>query len=111
MKNDISHLQTILENKFYNENHLTIIQLLKEFGVKKDKSIEAIKSFNELPHRLEFCYQKNNIVFINDSKATNAEATINALEKYRNIYWIAGGIGKTKLSINDIKPKNFLEFL
>ena len=34
-------------------------------------------------------------LFINDSKATNAEATINALEKFRNIYWIAGGIGKT----------------
>ena len=28
--------------------------------MKKDKSIEAIKSFNELPHRLEFFYQKNN---------------------------------------------------
>ena len=79
MKNDISHLQTIL-NKFYNENHL-IIKLLKEFGVKKDKSIEAIKSFNELPHRLEFCYQKT-ILHLLDSKATNAEATINALEKY-----------------------------
>ena len=109
LKNDISHLQTILENKFYNENHLTIIQLLKEFGVKKERSIEAIKSFNELPHRLEFCYQKNNITFINDSKATNAEATINALEKYRNIYWIAGGIGKTdgvKATLKHLKNVN-----
>ena len=42
-------------------------------------------------------------------KATNAEATINALEKYRNIYWIAGGIGKTdgvKATLKHLKNVN-----
>ena len=37
---------------------------------------------------------KNNIRFINDSKATNVTSTICALSSFANIYWIAGGIAK-----------------
>ena len=40
-------------------------------------------------------FSNKRITCVNDSKATNAEATINALSKYKNILWIAGGIAKT----------------
>jgi UDP-N-acetylmuramoylalanine--D-glutamate ligase len=38
--------------------------------------------------------QRGNVVFVNDSKATNAEAAAPALSSYERIYWIAGGLPK-----------------
>ena len=35
------------------------------------------------------------VQFINDSKATNAEATEKALKAYENIYWLVGGVAKS----------------
>ena len=102
-KKEISQFQTKLKDKNFNENQLTIIKLLKEIGVSEKNYIKAIRSFKGLPHRLEFYKKKGRISFINDSKATNAEATINALLKYKNVYWIAGGIAKTEGISSTIK--------
>ena len=56
---------------------------------------EAIASFKPLEHRLEFVAEKNNVVFINDSKATNVDAVIKALETFNNpISLIMGGYDK-----------------
>ncbi|MEM9470201.1 MAG: cyanophycin synthetase, partial [Pseudomonadota bacterium] len=52
------------------------------------------KSFKGLPHRQYQVSKKSDVLFINDSKATNAEATAKALAAYDNIYWIAGGRAK-----------------
>lgn len=60
-------------------------------GINEDKIINAIQSFKGLAHRMEFVDNINNINFINDSKATNAESTENALKSYQDIYWILGG--------------------
>ena len=38
--------------------------------------------------------RRGNVVFVNDSKATNAEAAAPALSSYERIYWIAGGLPK-----------------
>ena len=51
----------------------------------------AIASFPGLAHRMEDVGHIGNIVFINDSKATNADATARALAVYPDIFWIAGG--------------------
>lgn len=56
--------------------------------------LEAIFSFKGLNHRLQFIANIGNITFINDSKATNAEAAEKALLSFENIYWIAGGVPK-----------------
>jgi UDP-N-acetylmuramoylalanine--D-glutamate ligase len=58
--------------------------------------IDTIKSFVGLPHRHEIFFKKDNIVFINDSKATSFEATKYALLKSKNIFWILGGLPKKK---------------
>jgi UDP-N-acetylmuramoylalanine--D-glutamate ligase len=63
-------------------------------GIPANEIIKSINSFTGLKHRLEFVTSVNNIMFINDSKATNAEATENALNAFDNIYWIAGGVPK-----------------
>src|SRR5438445_1183536 len=38
--------------------------------------------------------RRGNVVFVNDSKATNADAAAPALSSYGRIYWIAGGLPK-----------------
>jgi len=56
---------------------------------------KAIASFKPLEHRLEFVAEKNEIVYINDSKATNVDAVIKALEAFdKPISLIAGGYDK-----------------
>jgi len=51
----------------------------------------AIASFPGLAHRMEDVGHIGKAVFINDSKATNADATARALAVYPDIFWIAGG--------------------
>lgn len=63
-------------------------------GIGETKIINAIKTFKGLGHRMELVGNIDNINFINDSKATNAESTENALKSYKNIYWILGGKAK-----------------
>jgi UDP-N-acetylmuramoylalanine--D-glutamate ligase len=50
-----------------------------------------LRTFPGLPHRMEQVRQIGDIVFINDSKATNADAASRALASFDRIYWIAGG--------------------
>lgn len=58
------------------------------------KIIKIIESFTGLKHRMQLVASFDNINFINDSKATNAESTENALKSYDNIFWIVGGRAK-----------------
>jgi UDP-N-acetylmuramoylalanine--D-glutamate ligase len=51
----------------------------------------AIASFPGLAHRLENVGHIGKTLFVNDSKATNADATARALAVYPDIFWIAGG--------------------
>jgi UDP-N-acetylmuramoylalanine--D-glutamate ligase len=51
----------------------------------------AIASFPGLAHRMEDVGHIGQIAFVNDSKATNADATARALAVYPDIFWIAGG--------------------
>ena len=56
--------------------------------------VEAIKKFKGLRHRMQLLGEIDGVKFINDSKATNAESTENALRAYDNIFWIVGGKAK-----------------
>ena len=61
-----------------------------------DKVIEkALNSFEGLAHRLRPVAQVGQRTFVNDSKATNGDATARALGAYDNIVWLAGGLAKT----------------
>jgi UDP-N-acetylmuramoylalanine--D-glutamate ligase len=54
----------------------------------------GIATFPGLEHRLELAGTIEGVRFINDSKATNADATAQALAVYKRIHWIAGGKAK-----------------
>lgn len=56
---------------------------------------KAITTFPGLPHRMEEIGRQGRVLFINDSKATNADSTEKALSAFdRDIYWIVGGKAK-----------------
>jgi len=63
-------------------------------GVSLAKIEDAMKSFPGLAHRMQQVAHKGAVAFVNDSKATNADAAEKALGSFDNIYWIAGGIAK-----------------
>lgn len=60
-------------------------------GIAPGTAAAAIASFPGLAHRQERIAVIGGVTFINDSKATNADAAAKALSSYREIYWIAGG--------------------
>jgi UDP-N-acetylmuramoylalanine--D-glutamate ligase len=63
--------------------------------VKDPKQVAAhLTSFPGLEHRMEQVGRIGKVVFVNDSKATNADAASKALASYRDIHWIAGGKAK-----------------
>jgi len=64
---------------------------VKPFIADTRQITAAIASFSGLAHRLEDVGHVGKAVFINDSKATNADATAKALGVYPDIFWIAGG--------------------
>jgi UDP-N-acetylmuramoylalanine--D-glutamate ligase len=63
-------------------------------GLPTHHIIDGLRSYPGLPHRQQIVADINGVRYVNDSKATNPDATANALASYEAIYWIAGGLGK-----------------
>ena len=66
----------------------------RTLGVPWDTAVEGLLSFPGLAHRMEHVATLGRVRFINDSKATNADAARQALSSYERSYWIAGGRAK-----------------
>jgi len=66
----------------------------RAFGVAPETAAKAIRLFPGLAHRQELVATIAGVRFVNDSKATNADAAEKALACYQAIYWIAGGLPK-----------------
>lgn len=67
------------------ENMSFIYSFTKLLGVKERSFIKSSESFKGLPHRFEIFLKKNDLTFINDSKATSfraAESALSSLKKY-----------------------------
>jgi UDP-N-acetylmuramoylalanine--D-glutamate ligase len=73
------------------------------FGIDAVRIKAAMSSFPGLAHRMQQVGVADGIAFINDSKATNADAAEKALSSFESIYWIAGGIAKAG-GIEPLKP-------
>ena len=70
----------------------TIATLLK---IRKTTIRESLESFQGVEHRLEKVLKINNVMYINDSKATNVNATFYALDSMSSpTVWIVGGVDK-----------------
>jgi UDP-N-acetylmuramoylalanine--D-glutamate ligase len=60
-------------------------------GVSGDVLQNGLRSFPGLAHRMEQVGRRDNVLFVNDSKGTNADAAAHALSSFADIFWIAGG--------------------
>ncbi|MGZ8408027.1 MAG: glutamate ligase domain-containing protein, partial [Caulobacteraceae bacterium] len=60
-------------------------------GISPDDAAAGLMSFPGLAHRMETVGVIGKVRFVNDSKATNADAARQALSSYPKSYWIAGG--------------------
>lgn len=70
----------------------TVATLLK---IRKQTIRESLEGFQGVEHRLEKVLKINNVMYINDSKATNVNATYFALDSMENpTVWIVGGVDK-----------------
>ena len=63
----------------------------RALGLAPEVIAIGMKSFPGLAHRMEQVRSIGNVLFVNDSKATNADAAERALTSFQDIFWIAGG--------------------
>jgi UDP-N-acetylmuramoylalanine--D-glutamate ligase len=60
-------------------------------GVPPETLQKGLRSFPGLAHRMEQVGRRGNVLFVNDSKGTNADAAAHALSSFSDIFWVAGG--------------------
>lgn len=90
---DLDGIQT-LRGSHNAQNAAAAVAACLAVGVSAADIRAGLTSFPGLKHRMQPVGQRGRVVFVNDSKATNADAAAPALSSYDRIYWIAGGLPK-----------------
>lgn len=85
------------------QNAAAAFSACERLGLAHDEIGLGLRSFPGLAHRMEQVGRKDRVLFVNDSKATNADATEKALLSFDHIYWILGGKPKAG-GIESLKP-------
>jgi UDP-N-acetylmuramoylalanine--D-glutamate ligase len=94
-------LETPLQGRHNYMNALFAVQTAKELGLSDDAIRAGLKSFVNVPHRMERIAEIDGVPYINDSKATNVDAVFYALDAMTTpVVWIVGGQDKG----NDYEP-------
>ena len=70
-------------------------QACMRLGIPEDVVWAAVQTYPGLPHRMERIRDRNCVLFVNDSKATNPEAAAPALAAFPRVRWIVGGQAKS----------------
>lgn len=109
---DLSGIET-LRGQHNGQNAAAAIAACEIVGLSNQDIVKGLGSFPGLKHRMQPVARSGNVLFVNDSKATNAEATAPALKSFDRIFWIAGGLAKDEgikplLSLLDHVEKVFL---
>ena len=76
------------------QNAAAAFAAARRVGIPAEAAVAGIESFPGLAHRQELIATVDGVQYVNDSKATNADAAARALVCYDAIYWIAGGVPK-----------------
>ena len=89
------------------ENVLAAALICYYAGISPDVIREAIREFNGVEHRIEYCGTIDGVRYYNDSKGTNTDATITAIKAFDgNVILIAGGDAKGQVFDDLIKAFN-----
>ncbi|WP_336056793.1 UDP-N-acetylmuramoyl-L-alanine--D-glutamate ligase [Nitratireductor sp. CH_MIT9313-5] len=92
-----------LRGRHNAQNALAALAACAQCGLSHEEIQSGFASFPGLAHRMEQVGRKGNVLFVNDSKATNAEAAAPALSSFDRIYWIVGGLPKQG-GIESLRP-------
>jgi len=76
------------------QNAAAAYAVARSYDVQPDLIAAGFATFPGLKHRMEQVARRGNVIFVNDSKATNTDAAQRALDSFENIFWIAGGRAK-----------------
>jgi UDP-N-acetylmuramoylalanine--D-glutamate ligase len=76
------------------QNAAAAVAIALALNVSPDEIRSGLHTFPGLPHRMEEVGRIGEALFINDSKATNADSTEKALKSFDDIFWILGGKAK-----------------
>ena len=87
---DLANART-LPGQHNHQNVAAAYAACQALGVDEQEIISAVESFPGLPHRLEAAGLVEGVTFINDSKATNAQAAAQAIKAFPDAFWIVGG--------------------
>ncbi|WP_377289760.1 UDP-N-acetylmuramoyl-L-alanine--D-glutamate ligase [Rhizobium sp. SG2393] len=89
------------------QNAAAAISACRAVGLSDAEILAGLATFPGLKHRMQPVGRIGQIIFVNDSKATNADAAAPALSSFDRIYWIAGGVAKEGgiESLSDFFPK------
>nr|WP_272214192.1 UDP-N-acetylmuramoyl-L-alanine--D-glutamate ligase [Marinicella sp. W31]MDC2877652.1 UDP-N-acetylmuramoyl-L-alanine--D-glutamate ligase [Marinicella sp. W31] len=82
---------TVLRGAHNGQNVAAAIAACRAVGLSDPEILSGIATFKGLSHRMQPIARRGKVLFVNDSKATNAEAAAPALKTFNDIYWIAGG--------------------
>jgi UDP-N-acetylmuramoylalanine--D-glutamate ligase len=85
------------------QNAAAAITVCRSLGADDDGIEEGLFTYPGLPHRMERVREKDGVLYVNDSKATNPTATAPALAAFPKIRWILGGQAKTD-SLDECAP-------
>jgi UDP-N-acetylmuramoylalanine--D-glutamate ligase len=83
------------------QNVAVALQIAEALGISSASARAALTSYSSLPHRMQIVGEVGGVLFVNDSKATNAASTAPALAAYPpvdgqpRIHWILGGLAKS----------------
>jgi UDP-N-acetylmuramoylalanine--D-glutamate ligase len=88
------HAIATLPGRHNGQNAAAAYAVARAVGVDAAAAARGLASFPGLAHRQELVARIGRVLFVNDSKATNAAAAARALDSHRNIFWIAGGVAK-----------------
>lgn len=90
---DLSGIAT-LRGSHNAQNANAAYQACHRLGLSDQQINAGLKTFPGLAHRMEILGDVSSVTYVNDSKATNADAAAMALASFSNIHWIAGGLPK-----------------
>ncbi|HEX8841312.1 MAG TPA: UDP-N-acetylmuramoyl-L-alanine--D-glutamate ligase [Sphingomicrobium sp.] len=85
------------------QNIACAMAVCRQLGVPFAAIVEGLETYPGLPHRMERIREKDGVIFVNDSKATNPTSAAPALAAFGNIRWILGGQAKTD-NLDECKP-------
>lgn len=94
-KKSINLLETHSLKAEHNwENALGAYAALTPYSIPFETLQRGFETFPGLAHRQETVQETNNILYVNDSKATNVDSSLQALKVFDSIFWILGGRAK-----------------